>query len=207
LSALLRLVWFKTQPLTQHHFWHAQLPAYCSHWLAGTLLKHIMHSFSVVIRHTKSTRTPAFTQTSSFHKLSIPPGYFILMWCIFFKPCTKLMLHCNHKSGHLKTEHTESLLLLLRHLGNLYHGPAVSMISELLVAHEKLWPRCWQCMLCPCGVRNRFFINFLNRTILLCMPCAISCQTLTLRKILWKYQHAVQYFKVCWRIVSNKRTK
>jgi hypothetical protein len=55
----------------------------------------------------------------------------ILVWCITFKPCTKLTLHCNHKSGHFKTEHTESLLAL----------------------------------------RNKFFINFLNITILLCMPC------------------------------------
>ena len=39
-------------------------------------------------------------------------------WCIFSKPCTKLTLHCNHRSGHLKTEHTESLFLLRRHLGN-----------------------------------------------------------------------------------------
>jgi len=35
--------------------------------------------------------------------------------CVFSKPCTKLTLHCNHRSGHLKTEHTESLFLL-RHL-------------------------------------------------------------------------------------------
>jgi len=39
-------------------------------------------------------------------------------WCIFSKLCTKLTLHCNHRSGHLKTEHTESLFLLQRHLGN-----------------------------------------------------------------------------------------
>jgi hypothetical protein len=57
---------------------------------------------------------------------------------VFYKQCTKLTLHCNHRSGHLKTEHTESLLLLLRHLGNWSRGPAVSMRSELLVAHEKL---------------------------------------------------------------------
>jgi hypothetical protein len=31
---------------------------------------------------------------------------------ILFKPCTKLTLHCCHRSGHLKTVHTESLLLL-----------------------------------------------------------------------------------------------
>ena len=37
---------------------------------------------------------------------------------VFSKPCcTKITLHCNHRSGHLKTEHTESLFLLRRHLG------------------------------------------------------------------------------------------
>jgi len=41
-----------------------------------------------------------------------------LAWYVFSKPCTKLTLHCNHTSGHLKTEHTESLFLLRRHLGN-----------------------------------------------------------------------------------------
>ena len=59
-------------------------------------------------------------------------------WRVFSKPCTKLTLHCNHRSGHLKTEHTESLFLLRRHLGNWPRGPALSMRSELLVAHEKL---------------------------------------------------------------------
>jgi len=39
-------------------------------------------------------------------------------WCVFSKPCAKLTLHCNHRSGHLKTQHTESLFLLRRHLGN-----------------------------------------------------------------------------------------
>jgi len=53
------------------------------------------------------------------------------------KPCTKLTLHCNHRSRHLKTEHTESLFLLRRHIGNRPRGSAVSTISELLVAHEK----------------------------------------------------------------------
>jgi hypothetical protein len=53
------------------------------------------------------------------------------------KPCTKLTLHCNHKSGHLKTEHTESLFLLRRHLLNWPRGPVIRMRSELLVAHEK----------------------------------------------------------------------
>ena len=49
-----------------------------------------------------------------------------------------VLLHCNHRSGHLKTEHTENPFLLRRHLGNWPSGQAVSMRSELLVAHEKL---------------------------------------------------------------------
>ena len=45
---------------------------------------------------------------------------------------------CNHRPEHLKTEHTESLFLLRRHLENWSGGPTVSVRSELLVAHEKL---------------------------------------------------------------------
>jgi hypothetical protein len=58
--------------------------------------------------------------------------YIILVWCVFFT------LHCNHGSEHLKTENTESLLLLRRHLGNWSHDPTLSKRDELLVAHEKL---------------------------------------------------------------------
>ena len=65
-----------------------------------------------------STRILAFTQAFSFHKLSVPPSYVIPAWCVFSEQCTKLTLHCNHRSGHLKTEHTESLFLLRRHLEN-----------------------------------------------------------------------------------------
>jgi len=55
-----------------------------------------------------------------------------------FRKDAPYTLHCNHRSGHLKTEHTESLFLLRRHLAYWPRGPAVSMTSELLVAHEKL---------------------------------------------------------------------
>jgi hypothetical protein len=41
-------------------------------------------------------------------------------------------------NGVAKGEHTERLLLLRPHLGNWPRDPAVSMRSELLVAHEKL---------------------------------------------------------------------
>jgi hypothetical protein len=46
------------------------------------------------------------------------PSRITFLWCVFSKPCTKLTLHFNHRSGHFKTEHTESLFLLRRHLGN-----------------------------------------------------------------------------------------
>jgi hypothetical protein len=49
------------------------------------------------------------------------------------------MLHCNDRSGHLKTEHTESLRLLRRHLGN--------------------WSHCWHCMLCLCRVRKNYQLS------------------------------------------------
>jgi hypothetical protein len=54
------------------------------------------------------------------HPVSTNCWYHVLVWCVFLKPCIKLTLHCNHRSGQLKIEHT------------------VSMRSELLVAHEKL---------------------------------------------------------------------
>jgi len=46
------------------------------------------------------------------------------------------ILQCVHPGSH--DTHTESLYLLRRHLENWPRGPAVSMRSELLVAHEKL---------------------------------------------------------------------
>jgi hypothetical protein len=48
-----------------------------------------------------------------------------------------------------------------RHLGNWSRGPAVSMKSELLVAHEKLgqFPLL-TVMLCSCRVRNKFLSAF-----------------------------------------------
>jgi len=56
--------------------------------------------------------------------------------CVFSKPCTKLALHCNQRSGHLKTEHTEKTFSCCDAI--LETGPAASMRSELPVANEKL---------------------------------------------------------------------
>jgi hypothetical protein len=98
--------------------------------LEGNLTKRLTHSFNIVIRQMRSTRAPASTLASNFHKLLVPSGYIILVWRVSFKPCTKLTLHWNHRSGRLKTEHTENL-------GKWSCGPAESMRSELPVAHEK----------------------------------------------------------------------
>jgi hypothetical protein len=81
------------------------------------------------------------------------------MWCVFFKPCMKLTLHCIHRSGHLKAKHTDSLLLLRRHLGKWSRGTSVSMRYELLVSYKKSDSiRSLKCVLWQCGVRNKCFI-------------------------------------------------
>ena len=80
---------------------------------------------------TRAQHTPSAAAT-------VQVSHALHAWCVFSKPCTKLTLRCNHRSGHLKTEHTESLFLLRRHLGNCPRGSALSMRSELLAAHEKL---------------------------------------------------------------------
>ena len=91
---------------------------------------------------TQAKRTPSAAATVQVSHALPAVRFSCLMrghaWCVFSKPCAKLTLHCNHSSGHLKTEHTESLFLLRRHLGNWPRGPALSMRSELLVTHEKL---------------------------------------------------------------------
>ena len=60
-----------------------------------------------------------------------------------------------------KTEHTESLFLLRRHLGNWARGPAVSMRREMLVAHKKLGQLpLLTVYVVQCKVRNKFVVNF-----------------------------------------------
>ena len=46
---------------------------------------------------------------------------------------------CNHRSGHLKTEHTESLFLLRRHLGNWPRSPAVSTSERTAGSAWETW--------------------------------------------------------------------
>ena len=101
--------------------------------------------------------------------------------------------HCNHRSGHLKTEHTESLFLLRRHLGNWPRGPALSMRNLDSFC-------CWRCMLCPCKVRNKFLINFWNHTILLCIPCTCRRNLLGffLENIFWTYNTVKYYVGQKW---------
>ena len=46
--------------------------------------------------------------------------------------------------------------------------------------------RCWRCTLCPCKVRNKFLVNFWNRTILLCIPCIFT--GLNMNLIYWYFK-------------------
>ena len=176
-------------PVLPHsHFWHVQFHASSSHWLAGTSQKRLIHSSNVVIRHTRSTRTLAFTQASSFHKLSVPSSYVIPAWCVVTKGCTKLTLHCNHRSGHLKTEHTESFFLPRRDLGNWPRGLAVGMTNLDSC-------RCWRCTLCPCKSRNKFLVNFWNRTILV-----------YILYVFYRLKHNICISTQCWNISYIRAT-
>ena len=53
--------------------------------------------------------------------------------------CKKLTLHCNHISGHLKTEHTESLFLVRRHLGNWPRCPAICTSERTASSAWETW--------------------------------------------------------------------
>jgi hypothetical protein len=78
--------------------------------------------FSCLLR-SRENRFPAWVSCTDWK-------YIILLWCVYSKLCTKLTPHCNHRSGHIKTELTESLLLMRRHIGHWSRGPAVSMRSD-----------------------------------------------------------------------------
>ena len=95
-----------------------------------------------------SGNCPSFacaTSSSLFMLTAGPRGQFtrwrrmLHAWCVFSKLCTKLTLHCNHKSGHLKTEHTESLSLLRRHLLNWPLSPAVSTSERTAGSACETW--------------------------------------------------------------------
>jgi hypothetical protein len=101
-------------------------------WPSGTNISKGHASSSSVFVLLRSLYPPMW------QKQYCSPNYMSACATSSSKPCTKLTLHRNHRSGYLKTEHTESLFLLRRHLGNWPRGPAVSKRSELLVAHKKL---------------------------------------------------------------------
>jgi len=70
--------------------------------------------------------------------------------------CTKLTLHCNHRSEYLKTEHTESLFLLRRHLGN---WPRIKREKRTAGSAWETWTvAAADCVHCA---RVRWVINFL----------------------------------------------
>jgi len=91
--------------------------------------------------------------------------------CVNHNPSVCAPWVTRHTSGHLKTEHTESLFCCDAILET---DPAVSMRSVFWLRMRNLDTCCcWRCTLCPCKVRNKFLVDFWNRTILLCIPCII----------------------------------
>ena len=97
-----------------------------------------------------------------------------MRWCVFSKPCT-VITHLD--TSKLSTQKTFSCCDAI-----LETGPAVSMRNELLVAMRNLDSRrCWRCTLCQCKVRNKFLVNFWNRTVLSCIPCTYGSGRLNLQ--------------------------
>jgi len=74
-------------------------------------------------------------------------------------------------TAHTPT-HTESLFLLWRHLGNWPRSKHEKQTAGSMRNLDSC--RCWRCTLCLCKVRNKFLVNFWNRTILLCIPCIFT---------------------------------
>ena len=96
-----------------------------------TTFRMDLHSFSMLIE-SNTPNTGYLQMNGAVSKVN-------KKWCVFSKPCTKLTLHCNHRSGHLKTEHTERLFLLRRHLGNWPSSPAVSTSERTVGSAWETW--------------------------------------------------------------------
>ena len=120
-------------------------------------------------------------------------------WCVFSKLCTNLTLHCNHRSGHLKTEHIESLFLLRRHLGNWPRGPRSKHEKRTAGSAWKTWA-----VAAADGVRCarvRWEINFLltsETTPIFCVypVYAAGKRALTLRWLM-SYIYGAPILDVC----------
>ena len=132
---------FKIQGVHKTMVWFQKL----TRNLFLTLLGHNVHrqqrQLSKFIMRYQQFASHAYCGTSFRDGVAAGKGFLCApFWgvqlCDYSAACSAV--HCNHRSGHLKTEHTESLFLLRRHLGNWPRGAAVSMRNELLVAHEKL---------------------------------------------------------------------
>ena len=69
--------------------------------------------------------------------------------------------------------------------------------------------RCWRCTLCRCKVRNKFLVNFWNRTILLCKSCICICVCVCVcvlvsywhqgEYVILEFLHSVTLFEACDR--------
>jgi hypothetical protein len=58
------------------------------------------------------------------------------------KPCTKLTLHCNHRFGHLKTEHAESLTTTYNYSLRNSSEERISDFNNVLELCTSVYNRC-----------------------------------------------------------------
>jgi len=116
--------------------WKEKYRVYSKQWYGFKSKQYIYFSPYTGTTYTiSSSNCPSFSCANNSSLLILTPGPRgqFPRWCRSRKrlsvcsvlrcpnlwlQCSVSFLHCNHRSGHLKTEHTESLYLLRRHLGN-----------------------------------------------------------------------------------------
>jgi len=65
---------------------------------------------------------------------------------------------------------------------------------------------CWRCRLCPCKLRNKFPVNFWNRTILLCIPCIlynVSIQQHQCITIMYNVTYCIHYINILMLLCTD----
>jgi hypothetical protein len=84
-------------------------------WLPRATLETLSDSLHIILRHLRSSCAFAFTQTSCFLELPIPPTDALSTRWINCVTSTKLTLHCDYRFTLPKLQHTKRLLLYGRH--------------------------------------------------------------------------------------------
>jgi hypothetical protein len=84
-------------------------------WLLRATLETLSDSLHIILRHVRSSCAFAFTQTSCFLELPIPPTDALSTRWFNSVTSTELTLHCDYRYTLPKLQHTKRLLLYGRH--------------------------------------------------------------------------------------------